>query len=414
VPASLRDTIHDGEGGSVLLAALIVTLMATVLLVGAAHEVGVRLEGGQRLRRGRLALAGAQAGLEAAARLASAAGFLRGAGTNPLWIEDRQIGAATVAVNASDPGDGRLETSGALGSSDADTVRLTATARVAGIERTLASDWLPLPHLALRNAICARGSVTLGSVLIEGRVRANGGVTTTGSTDLFGDVTTLAGGSVSSILDDGDTDIFFVADSLPFPAVDLSWFVAAGERISLPAFPAITSTWITPDHNPYGSPSPEGIYWIDAAGANIALSDLAVVACLVVRNARTVYVSDIWGDTTDYYHASPDPGRLPALIVEGDLVLRIEGGKVWNLTVDGTPLVVTSGLEGVFYCTGSFVGPQDGASTAIRVHGAILADEITLTGPSSWIRHDADLNTLPLAQLTRPGLRVLAGSVREP
>ena len=65
----MRDTwlwrISSGRRGGILLAALIVTLLATTLVLGAGYEAGVRLEGRARLRQARVALSCAQAGLEA-------------------------------------------------------------------------------------------------------------------------------------------------------------------------------------------------------------------------------------------------------------------------------------------------------------------------------------------------------------
>ncbi|MFH1142993.1 MAG: hypothetical protein V1774_00445, partial [Candidatus Eisenbacteria bacterium] len=381
MPDSFPDTIPSDERGGILLTALIVTLMATALLIGALNEVGVRLEGRDRLRRGMLALAGAQAGLECAARLATGPGFLQGGGTNALWMEKRPIGAALVTVQAADPSDGHLGQNGANGSSDADTVRLTATANVGSIARTLQADFLPLPHLALRYAVCSRTTIDLQQVYIEGRVRANEDVIDLAGADIFGDITTVEGEAVSSSLDDADTDVFFVPDTLGIPPVDFEWFRQAGQRITLPAFPLIANTVITAGFNPYGNPSPRGIYWIDAAGKNVYLSRVAIRACLAILNAGNVYVATALGNTTSYYHASPDPDHLPALVVDGDLFMRIEGGTTWSVDLGEGTIVITSELTGAFLCTGDLYGPQQYAENPIDVEGTLIADKIVLVGP---------------------------------
>ncbi|MBP6875862.1 MAG: hypothetical protein KBD56_07305 [Candidatus Eisenbacteria bacterium] len=402
--------VFSGDGGSVLLATTVVTLLATALVMGAAYEVGVRMESRALLRRGLAASASAQAGLEAAAPLAADSGFRVGAGRQELWMDARAIGPATVVVRASDPGDGVLEPAPAAGSSLADTVRLDATATVEGVTRRMRAEVLPLPHPALRYAVCSGGALQWSLVSVEGRVRANGNVTMTQSGDLYGDLTTLVGASVSSSFDDTDTDIFFSPDSLVPPALDFEWFLKAGEPITLPEFPSLSNCVITPQINPYGAPSSTGIYAIEANDQNVYLSNMAVVACLVIHNARTVYISDAVGSPAPYYHESPDPQRLPALLVDGDLVMRVEGGGAWLVSLGGQERTLGSGLKGVFACTGSFLGPQQYASLPIVLEGAVLAASISLSGPGTRIRHDPRLNTTPLAQMIGTGVRLLPGS----
>ena len=139
-----RCTTCRRERGAVLLTAVVVTCLATMLVMGLAHEAALRLEGRQLLRYGGTALAIAQAGLEAGARKASASSTWRADPTT--WLAQRALGDGTVTVAASDPADGHVEVNGAIGSSSADGVRLTATATVSGLTRVLRADYLPLPH----------------------------------------------------------------------------------------------------------------------------------------------------------------------------------------------------------------------------------------------------------------------------
>ncbi|MCK4411936.1 MAG: hypothetical protein KAY32_00195 [Candidatus Eisenbacteria sp.] len=401
----------DARGG-ILLAALIVTLLATTLVLGASYEVGVRLEARARLRQAMLALSCTQAGLENGARLASVEGALQGQLTSPVWIENKPIGAGLVTVEASDPGDGLLGANGAAGSSTADTVRLTARATVRGVSRGLQADFIPLPHWTLRNVAYSRTTISLMGIALEGRLRANEDVIDGGVLDVHGDITTVAGEQVSASLTDEDTDVFFVADTLGPPEVDFTWFREAGEEISLPSMNLLANVVITAQSNPYGSPSPAGIYWIDAGGEDVYFGNLVIEASLAVIDCDDLFIGG-GGGTTDYYHASPDPARLPAMVVQGNVEMSIEGGKSWPVMIDGETETVSSGLRGVFFCTGNFQGPQMGASQSIRVTGALLAARLDLVGPGTRIRHDPDLNLLPLAEMTRPGLRLLAGTTEE-
>jgi hypothetical protein len=390
---------------------VVVTLLATVLVLGVAHEAALRLEARQRLRFGGSALACGQGGLEAAARKAALSSTWRSDPTT--WLDQRQLGDGRVTVVASDPVDGLVAVDGARGSSSADGVRLTATAIVNGLSRGLRADYLPLPHEALTQAVYGRSHICAIGVAVEGRIRCNGEVLDYGSTAVHGDITTVTGATVSPGFDDADTDILYVASSLAMPAVGFSWFQAAGQRITLPVSRAINNTRITSTFNPYGSASPRGIYWIDAGGGDIYLYQVAIEACLAVLNARTVYIGSADGQTTPYYHRSPDPDRLPALAVQGNLTMRVEGGL--TIVIPGGSLADTYScdLDGVFLCTGTFWGPQLGATTSVTLDGAILGGSVHLRGPGTRIRHDPNLNLNPVVEMTRPGLRLVAGGTQE-
>jgi hypothetical protein len=395
----------------VLVVATVVALLATMLVMGLAHETAMRLEARQGLRFGGTALACAQAGLEAGARRATASTTWRSDATP--WLNQRAVGDGVVTVVASDPADGHVEVSGALGSSSADGVRLTSTATYRGVARVMQADYLPLPHLALTHAVYGQTHVCALGVTIEGRVRANGPVLDYGAVTIHGNVTTTTGATVYPNPDDDDTDVFYVSDALAIPAVGFAWFQAAGQGISLPVSRKIYNTRITSTFNPYGTASARGIYWIDAAGGDLYLYQVAIEACLVVRNANVVYVCNASGNSTAYYHHSPDPDRLPALLVEGDLTMRVEGGQTISLVVGSTTVTYGSGLEGVFFCTGDFWGPQLDATTAITMNGAILGNQVHLRGPGTLIRHDPNLNLNPVVEMTRAGVRLVSASTQE-
>jgi hypothetical protein len=258
----------------------------------------------------------------------------------------------------------------------------------------------------------SRTTISLSGVRIEGRLRANEDVVDDGVLEVCGDITTVAGKQISASLDDEDTDCFYAADTLGPPAIEFAWFRAAGERVHLPPLNLIANKVITAQSNPYGSESAAGIYWIDAGGQDLYFHNVALEACLVVYDCDDLYIGSFWGDTS-YYHASPDPQRLPALIVQGNVEMWIEGGKSWPAVLDGGTTTVTSGLYGVFFCTGDFFGPQVDAGVPIEVHGALLASKLELVGPGTRIRHDPDLDLCPLAEMTRPGLRLLPGTTKE-
>ncbi len=395
-----------------LLVALVITIFVTMLAMTAAHETGLRLASRRDQDQSAQALLYAQAGIENAAHLPLDVHSWRSTLGTGKWIENKGIGGGSFTVEATDPADGIIEIDGRVGSSGADTVRFAATGELSAALRGLRADYVPLPHAALRNAGYSRTTLALDGVAVEGRLRANGAVQDLGGTQVHGDITTLAGNPVSETLDDADTDIFFVSDSLSLPTVDFEWFRDAGGRISLPWHRTIRQTSITAASNPYGSPSPEGIYYIDATNGDVYFEDVAIYACIAILKVRNVVIAELSGATT-YYHESPDPERLPALLVDGDLTMKIEeGGSLW-FYVGGAWRPHASHISGAIFCTGTLWGPQIDALRPITVEGAFVADLLRLEGPGTLIRHDPTLNTNPLVGLHGEGLRIVPGSTRE-
>ena len=424
MPDSSRSTAHRPaapagarprarERGGILLAALVVTMLAATLLIGAAYDATMRLRLGDQLQDGAMALVCAQAGLENAQRMASTDTTLTMTDCAPLWISNKTVGHGLVSVTALDPGDGKVPPDGTTGSSTADTVRLSATGQVGALTRTLAAEFVRWPHEAVKQAVHSRTTIDLSGVTVEGRLRANGVVTLISASDIYGDITTLLGKSVTAALDDDDTDLYFVTDTLAMPAVDFGWFRDAGEKITLPPVTRLLSNRVFgPGLNTGGQPSPEGIYWIDATGGNVYLQNVAVIGTLAILNANTVYIGSSLGVPTNYYHEPYDPARMPALVVQGNLSMYIEG-NAYSFSVTGTPYSVTCGVTGVIHCTGTFLGPQANASLPGTFEGAIIANEVHLYGPGTLIRHEEAYNLNPIAGLTLSGLRLIPATRRE-
>jgi hypothetical protein len=423
VPATSRSTIpdpvaedrHGGararerERGGILLAALVITALAATLLIGAAYDATMRLRMRDKVQDGAMALVCAQAGLENAQRMASTDTTLTMTDLAPLWINNKPVGRGAVSVTALDPGDGMIAPSGASLSSTADTVRLSAAGQVT---RTLTAEYVRLPHGAMKQAVYSRTTIGLDGITVEGRLRAHGAVTLLTTADIYGDITTLTGQTITAALDDGNTDLHYVADTLGMPAVDLDWFHDAGQRITLPMTRTLSNKVYGPSVNPSGPASPDGIYWIDAAGGDVYLQNVAVIGTLAVLNANTVYIGTALGATTNYYHEPADPVRMPALLVEGNLSMYIEG-NTFSFTLSGTPYNLPCGIKGVIYCTGVLWGPQVNASHKATFTGSIIAHEVHLRGPATLIRHDEDFNLDPIAGLTLSGLRLVPGTRRE-
>lgn len=423
MPDSSRSTAHRPaapagvhprarERGGILLAALVVTMLAATLLIGAAYDATLRLRLGDQLEDGAMALVCAQAGLENAQRLASTDTTLTMTDCAPLWISNKTVGHGLVSVTALDPGDGTVPPDGATGSSAADTVQLSATGQVGALTRTLAAEYVRWPHEAMKQAVYSRTTIDLSGVTVEGRLRANGAVTLNSTSDIYGDITTLLGKSVTAGLDDDDTDILFVTDTLGMPAVDFDWFHDAGQTITLPVTRLLSNKVYGPGVNPSGTASPDGIYYIDATGGDVYLLNVAVIGTLAVLNANTVHIGSSLGVPTNYYQVPHDRVRMPALVVQGNLSMYVEGNP-YAFSVGATPYSVTCGVTGVIYCTGTFMGPQVNATLPGTFEGAIIAHQVRLYGPGALVRHEEAYNLNPIAGLTASGLRLIPATRRE-
>lgn len=413
--ASLRSTTSSRQRGSILIVAVIVTLITSFMVIGAVYQGSLRLRQRSQLGDAGVALAGAQAGLESAAYLAQKSDSWRILQGTGAWIASQDIGKGRVSVAATDPADGSVEIVLGTASSAADTVRLVAAGSFQGLTRKLQADYLPPPHEIVTYVVSSLSTVGLQNVDVTGRIRANSTISDYGGVTLNGNLTTVEGAAVSASLVDTDTDTVFVADSLAFPDINFAYLKSVAEPLTVPWDRTFSNHVLTPDRNHWGAASSEGIYSIDGGGGEIYMYNCYLEACLVVYNTTVFNIHGRWSsDAVWFYHASPDTTRLPALVVDGDIDMRVE-----RLSMDVSHptlgnIQVTSGLHGVFACTGEYWGPQTYADDPITLVGAIIAGEAHIRGPGTTIRHDPALNRSALVELTEnKGLRLLAGTVKE-
>ncbi len=404
---------RDGERGSILLAALVVTAVAVTLVIGSAYDATMRLRMRADLQDSAMALVCAQAGLENAQRMASTDTTLTRTDVSLVWLSNKDVGPGRVSVSASDPGDGMIASDGGSFSSSADTVRLSATGVAGDVSRSLMADYVRLPHEALKYVVFANKDLGLDGVKIEGRLRANEDVYVDNHIpEIFGDITSVTGKSIDAVFHDADTDTFYAPTSQWRPVPDFQWFKDAGVQVPLPFTRRVSGMILAPGFSNRSAPSAEGIYWINANYGDMSLTNCALEACLAIVNAGTVYISDGYGGTTLYYHHSPDPGRLPALVVDGKLTMRMDYGEA-SVNMGAGTVTVASGVHGLVYCTEEFWGPQVNPSDPILFEGAIIGNNVHIIGPGTLIRHDPDLNLNPLVEFALSGLRLVPNSRRE-
>jgi hypothetical protein len=395
--------------------AVVITLITTVMVIGAVYQGGLRLRERARLKNAAVALACAQAGLESAAHLASLSTSWRTSrGTGP-WIIGQEVGKGTVSVAASDPADDWVEIVLGTPSSSADPVRFIATGTHQGLQRRLQARYVPPPHESVTYVVSSATTVGLQGVDLTGRIRANGAVSHHGGVTLNGHITTVTGSAVSASLVDADTDTIFVADSLSLPDINFAYLRSVAKPLTVPWNRVFANHVLTPDRNHWGSLSPEGIYSINGGGNDIYMVNCYLEACLIVYNTPTFHIRNPWSSyAVPFYHTSPDTTRLPALVVDGDLDIRVER-QIINVSHPTLgEIIVSSGLRGLFACTGEFWGPQSYANNPIEMVGAIIAGQVHIQGPGTRIRHDPGLNSAALVEFVQAtGLRLIPGSVEE-
>ncbi len=405
---SCRKQTH--QNGGVLLAALIITLLSTTLILTAAHNSGTRMESSHLLQEGQFALMYARMGLEFAACYLSAHDDWRINDLNGgLIVNDVPFENSYLTIVAVDPDDGIIERD-THGSSTIDPVEITSKCTVGPVTRTVKALYRPVPHEALRYAIYSNKKTVLEDIFIQGRIRSlTGNLDDNGGVNITGNLTVEPGRKYPDSWIDGDTAIFFIEPEASLPVVDFDWYVTRGMTISHTSFKM--SSKITSSDNPFGTESSEGIYVIDCGNNDIIWIDAYIEACLVFVNVRTVYLGNA-SNQSDYYHVSPDPASLPAMIVDGRLEMYISGDYVsGSITGMGD---VKSYLGGVFFATDCIKGPQLCGGTPFEVKGSFISKEVRcIAEPGTRFQHDMDLNQALIHEFTGNALRPVANSLEE-
>lgn len=295
-------------------------------------------------------------------------------------IFDTWLGNTQIAVLAEDPLDADLS------DSPDDPVQLTATAR-RGSARQMVRARLDtsLSNLPCLNAAVWTGSaisINSGTVYADAAVGSNGGVVASTAT-IGADV---AGASVSGSTYLGQTRV--VTQSLAMPgASSIDAWKRKGVVIPYASIPggAITNCVLSAASNPFGSPSPTGVYVINCNGNALTIDRCRINATLVIINAR----SDSKVGSTCLIQA---PAGQPAILVDGSLMLELRASdfaesSTGNLNPSGTPYLGVSDsdtadsypsmIEGVVFVTGNLYVTSSSDATVegvVLVGGAIRVD----------------------------------------
>lgn len=261
-------------------------------------------------------------------------------------------------------------------------------------------------ELRLQVGVGTGGSTTVGAPLLVGGTLWIGNFTTTELLNVNGgpircNSTVTNWGNLSGDLEaqgfnnsgtySGTSTVPSAIHDLPDPLTVFDYYVAEGTLI--PNGPlddgfgglSLSDIVLSPSSNPYGSPNPDGIYVINAAGKSLSIQTLRVVGTLVVINGGTGF-----NDTTIKKEVSFEPAysNYPSLMVDGDLEITINDGSLsesdnaTNFNPAGTPWQgntdtdqsdsYPSRMAGVIYCSSNILIDGKNANNACRINGALI------------------------------------------
>jgi hypothetical protein len=160
---------------------------------------------------------------------------------------------------------------------------------------------------------------------------------------------------------------------------------------------------LTSTVNPFGTVNADGIYWINAGGLPVTISECRVRATLVITNSSLVTL------TAANHLTSPSSGAAVLVTTAPIRVtqcarLLIESSTSTNFNPTSMPYRgvgdsdtadrYQSVLEGLVYTPGLFEWASDNAINGMWIHGTIVCGNATISGPIS-IEADRDSYTNP-------------------
>lgn len=412
-PFSFRRHPLGNRRGIIAFTALIMLSVLVVVTLAAMEEMALETKAAQNRNAVRQAYLCAYTGIDYCLYLSRQSDTWSTEFGSGNWLSDYDIGSGAVTVSVLDP-DG-----GAISSDPADPVELTATATCGLAKRTVSALAQPPPGLALKYVLCSMSSTDLwlkADVRVYGDLRTTGQVKGDPDVSLAGNIYTAPGANVDPWLIDADTRVIETSLTVPAPTVDFTWYKSIAQRLTLPAEGpnyVIYDTRLTPDYNPFGFTSPQGLYWFDAGGAEVRIENACVIGTLIITNAKKTRIRK------GYYHTTY-VAKYPALLSDSDIAVEIEynldeNDRSVDFNGDGdTKDFLVSQIRGVIYSTKKITGMQKGpAPGPFYFSGAIVANQVEISGASFHIAYDPQLAEMPVAGFQGTGLELIAGSIED-
>lgn len=253
------------------------------------------------------------------------------------------------------------------------------------------------------------GQVTVAGALSCGHVVSSNGNINVPSGNIDGDAwaTGTISGSVSGVKNPNMTP----AREMPDPTTVWDYYRANGTRIDVDDIPGrrIDDKVISPGSNPYGSEvNAQGIYIIDCEGHELIIANSRINATLVIINPGATIEID------GKINWSPPAANFPALMVQGDLEMKWDGGSDleefdWLLLVkvprtnfnppgspyqgvtDSTAFDSYPGvINGLVYVSGNLL-----ISSACQLNGVVVVGGTTSVNATTNLTYDATSSVNP-------------------
>jgi len=399
--------------GIIAFTALVMLSVLVVVALSAMEEMALEARAARNRNDVRQAYLCAYTGIDYCLYLAGQSSTWRTGFGNGDWLSGYDVGSGAVTVSVLDP-DG-----GAISSDPADPVQLTAAATCGLAKRTVEALAQPPPGLALKYVLCSMSSADLqlkAGVRVYGDLRTTGKVLGDSDVSLAGNIYTAPGQYINPFLIDADTRLIETSLTVPAPTVDFAWYNSIAQRLTPPRDGGnyvITDARLTPDYNPFGFTSPQGLYWLDAGGGEVHIENAYVIGTLIIINANKTRVRK------GYYHTTYAT-KYPALLSDSDIEVEVEhnldeNGRSVDFNGDGdTNDFLVSRIRGVIYSTKKVKGMQRETSPGpFYFSGAVIADQLEISGVGFHVAYDPQLAETPVAGFQAPGLELIAGSIED-
>lgn len=328
------------------------------------------------------------------------------------WVTELDAGEGTVSLEAIDPVDGDFADS--LG----DPLVLRGAGRcgdaVQILEVTLDPTQSSLP--CLDTSMTADGNVTFNTVTVtaDNVIAANGQIGASGS-QVWPNVEAIGLMTGSTYL--GTRTTVTTPRTVPADTVFDS-YIAAGTAIPVTSLASnvMQNVLLSPASNPYGSPNPQGIYYIDCLSRRVIIRNCRIVGTLVLLNTRSGSRTEpsVVMETTS--------AHMPVLLVRGPF--RIETGSILselttlvNFNPPDTPYEGASNIlpidtfpakvKGLVYISGAAR-----TQNIANLHGTLVGGSIVLRGTTTSVFDPLILATPPEGFEIYDGVQVTPGTWR--
>ncbi len=321
------------------------------------------------------------------------------------------------------------DSDGNLADDPSDPVDITCIAAVGNANRSIACTLTPVvkPLSLLSNAMISAGSIQFAT----GATFACSGTVESGSSVIVAAGATVSASSWKATaavapLARGEHVVTGRIVSIPASTIT-SNYIALGTQIPVASLPfesgarRLRRVVITSSLNPYSSPDSDGVYWIDAAGAALVISECRIDATLVVINCSQVTITsaNLW--------KPPIEGGAAILTTAA---IRIDGTvkvlREWTAAVNCNPVLApwrgigdvdmsdryTSSLEGIVYTPGLFDWTATNAANGMMVRGTIVCGSAVISGPMFMDDDRSSELKPPLGFRSYDSMRFVRGSWR--